>query len=266
MIGFLRSLQSEFYKSRKTLGFWCAIVLPFLICTLVSWGTYTHANKLAPLSPLFQWLAFAGSIINVMGILLLPFYIIFVSYSVNNIEHKADTWKTLFSLPLPKWSVYTAKYIYTVLLVALCLSLFYGFTIAAGNILGYLKPEFKFRDGSIAGELSRLYLKLFINSLGIISIQFLLSLLWSDFLKPMGLGFVLVVSAAIGAAANWTYLYLFPYAHPILAISGMIRRSKANFNPHITIVYFTRETYAGLICAAIVFVLGFFIVQKKSVK
>src|SRR5579875_1148033 len=110
MIGFLRSLRSEFYKSRKTLGFWCAIVLPFIICLLVTWGTYNHSEHLAPFPPVLQWLTLAGSIINVMGILLLPFFIIFVSYSVNNIEHKAETWKTLFSLPLPKWSVYTAKY------------------------------------------------------------------------------------------------------------------------------------------------------------
>lgn len=266
MIGFFRSLRSEFYKNRKTLGFWCAILLPLLICVLVTWGTYNHSNKLAAVPPLLQWLTFSGSIINVMGILVLPFYIIFVSYSVNNVEHRAETWKTLFSLPLPKWSVYTAKYVYTVNLVFLCLALFYAFTIASGNLLGYMKPELKFHETSIAAELSRLYLKLFINSMSIISIQFLLSLLWSDFLKPMGIGFVMVITAAIGFAANWTYLYLFPYAHPILAISGMIRRARANFNPHITIVYFTRETYAGLICAAVVFVLGFFIVQKRSVK
>ncbi len=29
-----------------------------------------------------------------------------------SVEHKADTWKTLFSLPIAKWSVYSAKYVY----------------------------------------------------------------------------------------------------------------------------------------------------------
>ncbi len=86
------------------------------------------------------WLQYAGAILGVMGSLLLPILIVFIGYSVNSIEHKADTWKTLFSLPVSKLSVYTAKYLYALFLLLLCLVLFVTLTIASGELLGTLKP------------------------------------------------------------------------------------------------------------------------------
>ncbi|MCJ8210791.1 ABC transporter permease [Mucilaginibacter sp. RS28] len=267
MKGFWLSFRSEFYKSRKTLGFWGSILLPLLICMLVFWGTYAHSEKMQQLSGTLLWLQLSGGILNIMGVLLLPMYIIFLSYSVNNIEHKSETWKTLFSLPIPKWSVYSAKYAYAFMLLVICLSLFFSLTIATGYLLELVKPELKFHEGSISESLLRLYIKLFFNSLGILSIQFLLSLLWSDFIKPMGVGFLLLIASGIGVGANWKYIYLVPYAHPMLAIMNVIRRAKASFGSfNINVVLLTRETYVSFIVAAVVFVAGFFIVQKRSVR
>ena len=58
------------------------------------------------------WFNFSWAILSVMGSLLLPMLIVFIAYSVNNIEHKAETWKTLFTLPISKFSIYSAKYLY----------------------------------------------------------------------------------------------------------------------------------------------------------
>jgi len=124
MKGFILSLRSEFYKSRKTLGFWAAILLPLFICTLLFIGFYVKAHKMAGTPPMILWLQFAGAILGVMGSLLLPMFIIFIAYSVNSIEHKADTWKNLFSLPISRWAVYGAKYSYAVFLVFITLTLF----------------------------------------------------------------------------------------------------------------------------------------------
>ena len=115
MKGFILSFRSEFYKTRKTMGFWSAVLLPLLICLL--------------LFGMLLWLQFAGAILGVMGSLLLPMLIVFIAYSVNNIEHKAETWKTLFSLPISKLSVYAAKYVYAFFLIVLCLMLFVLFTL-----------------------------------------------------------------------------------------------------------------------------------------
>ncbi len=268
MKGFILSLQSEFYKSRKTLGFWACIILPVIISLLVFTGMYNNAAKLVSLPAIMLWRIYTGAILNVMGILL-PFFIILVAYSINSIEHKADTWKTLFSLPISKWSIYTAKYLYTVLLIFICLTLFLIFTIGTGNLLGMLKPELKFADFHMEWALCQVFFKLFLASLGILSIQFLLSLVWSDFLKPMGIGFVCTISGMIMAGIDWQYAYLIPYAHPLMALKSMMPHMKGKgvkMQPEFIVDLFTKDLYVGLTVGVVVFIAGFYIVQKKSVK
>ena len=266
MKGFILSFRSEFFKSRKTLGFWAAILLPLLICLLLFVGFYTKSERLAGMPPMLLWIQFAGAILAVMGSLLLPMFVIFIAYSVNSIEHKADTWKSLFTLPISRLSVYAAKYFYALFLIFLCLALFVLFTIGFGNLLSLVKPELRFDNYHMEDTLAKLYFKLFLSSLGILSIQFLLSLLWSDFLKPMGVGFFATIVGVITASKSWEYCYLFPYAHSMLALKLMPHNTTKGDNPQIVIDLFTKDILVGITVSALVFIGGYFIVLKKSVK
>ncbi|WP_374948848.1 ABC transporter permease [Mucilaginibacter sp.] len=265
MKGFLLSFWSEFYKTRKTLSFWCSILLPLLISLLAFTIFYTKSDKFASMQSMALWSQFATVSLGIMGTLLLPMYIIFIAYSVNSVEHKADTWKTLFSLPLSRWSVYGAKFFYAVFLIFLSLALFGVFTIAFGNLLGVLKPELKFGGYHMEQQLLLIYFKLFLASLGILSIQFLFSLLWADFLKPMGIGFVATIAGVIAASNNWEYAYLFPYSHPMAALRSMIKQNKGPVRD-LQIDVFTKDVFVSLGVAVVVFVAGYFIVRRKSVK
>lgn len=254
------------------MGFWSAVLLPLLLCLLLFVGFFVKADHMVNTPPMILWFQFAGAILGIMGLLLLPMLIIFIAYSVNNVEHKADTWKTLFSLPIPKLSVYAAKYFYAFFLIFFCLSLFVLFTLGFGNLLSLLKPQLKFNEYNIADILTQIYFKFFLASLGILSIQFLLSLLFSDFLKPMGIGFVCTITGSILATNNWEYAYLFPYSHPMMAMRALSQgqgkggNHPSPINPHLTIDLFTKDTGVSLIIAVVVFIAGYFIVLKKSVK
>lgn len=267
MKGFLLSFRSEFYKSRKTPGFWGAIILPLLITLMVSVGVYVKSEKFIGMAPMGLWLQYASFSLGIMGSLLLPMYAIFVAYSVNNIEHKADTWKTLFSLPISRWSVYAAKYFYALFLILLCMMLFALFTIGMGNLLSILKPELKFNTYHMEVEFIEIYFKLFLSALGVLSLQFLMSLLWSDFLKPMGIGFICTIVGLI-VVRNWEYSYTLPYAHPMLALMSMFKKGlgKTATDSAVHIDIFTKDVFVSLIVAVVVFILGYFIVVKKSVK
>jgi hypothetical protein len=265
MKGFLLSFQSEFYKTRKTLSFWCAIILPLFIGLLAFAIFYTKSEKFIMMQPMILWVQFAMISLGIMGTLLLPMYTIFIAYSVNSVEHKADTWKTLFSLPLSRWSVYGAKFCYAVFLIFLCLALFALFTIGFGNLLSILKPQLKFNNYHMEQQLLQIYFKLFLSSLGILAIQFLLSLLWADFLKPMGIGFIATITGVIAASKNWEYTYAFPYAHPMAALSSMIKHNNGPAKD-LQIDMFTKDVFVSLGVAVVVFIAGYFIVLKKSVK
>jgi len=266
MKGFILSFRSEFYKTRKTAGFWSAVILPLLLCLLLFIGFYHNADKLVSSPGMVLWLRFSGAILGVMGSLLLPMLIVFIAYSVNSIEHKADTWKTLFSLPLSKLSVYAAKYFYALFLIFLCLALFVVFTIGFGNLLGILNPGLRFKDYNMNSALVQIYFKLLLSSLGILSIQFLLSLLFRDFLKPMGIGFVGTITGVILVTSRWQYAYWFPYSHPMVALTAASPpRGKGPMQP-MNIDFSTNEIYVSLAIAMVVFTTGYFIVLKKSIK
>lgn len=261
MTSFILSLRSEFYKTRKTSSFWIAIILPAVITGLVCFGFFNNSERFISNPPMVLWLRYLTPILGVMGPLLLPMFIIFLTYSVNNIEHRSEMWKSLFALPVNKWSIYGSKYVYTLLLNSLCLLLFATLIIATGNLLGFLKPELKFHQYSIAELVFQLHLKLFLSSLGILSIQFLMSLLWSDFLKPMGFGFIATIMGMITANVGWKYAYTIPYAHPLIAVRSIAAQGKSQ-----SIDLMTKEIFVSLGVAVVAFVAGYFIVSKRSVK
>lgn len=259
---FLLSLHSEYYKTRKTLAFWGAVVLPIFLCTVVFIGYMLKADAIikdiGKMPPIAVWGRYAFMIVGVMGSLLLPMYLIFMTYSINNIEHKADTWKSVFSLAIPKWQIYYSKALYTIILIAISMTLFVALTLGYGFLLGWLKPEFTFLEADLT-EVSKftstIYLKMFLASFGIIAIQFLMSLVWKDFLKPMGIGFVFFVVSMI--ALKWEYSYMLPFTHPILAITSSVGKD---------MVIFTKEVWVSFAFAAAFFTAGYFIVIKRSVK
>lgn len=260
------SLASEFYKSKKTLAFWAAIVLPFVICALISFGFYANADKVLTqhFPPVALWLRYIGAALGVMGVLTLPFYVIFMAFSVNNIELKNDTWKTLFAQPLNKFSIYAAKYIFAVVLILICLFLFGALTYIFGHLLQIMVPEYNFSQYDPSLILVKFYSKLFLASLGILSIQFILSLVWGDFLKPMGIGFVGTIMGIITGNLGWKYAYLIPYSHPSLVLNRSTSAKKIGDPASFEI--FTQEIYTSLIYALVLFILGYFIITKKSIK
>jgi lantibiotic transport system permease protein len=243
------------------MAFWSAVVLPVIICGFIAVGYFFNSHKLINTPGVLQWLRYMGSIMGVMGILILPMFVVFITYSVNNMEHRSEMWKSLFSLPLNKWSIYGSKFAFAVILNALCLALFATFIVGSGYLLGNLKPELKFQDYSITRLAFELHLKLFLSSLGIMSIQFLLSLIWADFIKPMGIGLIGTIAGIISVNTGWKYAFILPYAHPALAIMNNKSREQI---PEVT--FLTNETYVSSAVAIAAFVIGYFIVSKRSVK
>ena len=259
------SLVSEFYKSKKTLAFWAAILLPLIICGLITFGFYSSSEKILNYHypPIMLWGQYCGAALNVMGLLVMPVYVIFMAFSVNNIEHKNDTWKTLFAQPLNKFSIYTAKYLYAVGLIFISLFLFASLTYGFGHLLQVLVPKYNFNQYNPLNILINAYTKLFLSSLGILSLQFILSLVWADFLKPMGIGFVGTIMGIITANVGWKYAYLIPYCLPTLSLR--ITKVKKGANP-LDFPVFTQEIWTSLIYALILFIVGYFIVSRKSIK
>jgi hypothetical protein len=262
MRSFIVSLSSEFYKSRKTLAFWSAILLPLLICVLISFGFVSNATKLANDPSMLLWFRYITAILGVMGVLLLPILVIYNTYAITNMEYKGDTWKSLFSLPLSKFSIYSSKYIYIVFLTFLTMLLFCLFIITTGHVIEFIKPELEFSQYNPNTIIFKYFTKLFLSVIGIVSIQFLLNLMWNDFLKPFGIGFILIIVSIITVNVGWKYVDYMPYAFPNLTVFN-IMKSGGKVDKFLM---FDQPIYNSLIYGAIFFIIGYFLLARKTIK
>lgn len=228
----------------------------------MSWGFINQAPKLVNNPAQMLWFRYITAIFGVMGVLLLPILVIYNTYAITNMEYKGDTWKSLFSLPLPKFSIYASKYLYIVFLTFITMLLFAVFIVATGHGIQLIQPELAFGNYNPNQLLFKAFSKLFLSAIGIISIQFLMNLMWNDFLKPFGIGFLFIIMGIITANLNWKYVVYLPYAYPNLTVRN-IMQTKGDLNKMIV---FDQAIYNSLIYGLIVFVIGYFLLAKKTIK
>lgn len=258
MQDFINLLKTEFLKTKRSLVLWSTILLPLAICGFVSIGFYIKSDRVIKYPPELQWIHLIGSINSIMGIILLPMFIVFLSYAINNIEHEADSWKSLFSLPISRWNIYISKYIFVLFLSAICLFAFPLFILIFGNFLVFLEPKLQFDEYSVVYIIFKTYFKLFLSSIGILTVQFFFSVQWNNFIKSMGLGLAGTIVGLICVQTRWEYAWLIPYSHPSLTINTI------NFyHPHRFNVLST-ETLCSLIIGIAFFIFGYIAILRKN--
>lgn len=59
------------------------------------------------------------------GMIFLPMAIVLLTAQVNSVEHKNNTWQLIETQPLPKWSIFMAKYLRVMMQVLLVIFLFF---------------------------------------------------------------------------------------------------------------------------------------------
>ena len=84
----------------------------------------------------------------------------------------------------------------------------------------------------------------------------------------MGIGFVATIVGVILAGTDWQYAYLYPYSAAMSTVKSIHQggSDKGPAMPQLTVDFFTKDIWVSLAVAAGVFILGYFIVLKKSVK
>jgi hypothetical protein len=248
-----RSLSVEVLKCRRTLVCWLAAGAPFFVVFLAFNITYFQGeNFIKPGTN--PWGNFLHIIRELWGFFFFPMYIALQSVLLLSIEHQANTWKYVYSLAVPRWTVYFGKLILSVGLVWLCVALLYVFTELAGLLLALLKPELGFGKYSISPLLLRGYSKMVLAGLGIVAIQHLVSFRLHNFIFPAAFGFALTV-AGIALIGQHAHQYL-PYSFPALAMKDDTMTSVALFNRW---VYLSLAVFVG------VSALGYWTMVRRAV-
>ena len=134
----LRALHAELLKLKRTLAFRVIFVLPFLVATLqffIAWRT----KKFAPGFNI--WETLPQSSMQVWAVFMLPLLITLETALLNGIEHSDRQWKHLLALPVPRHTVYVAKFVVANAPIAISTLFLCVLTVLVGVSAIQIRPE-----------------------------------------------------------------------------------------------------------------------------
>jgi hypothetical protein len=182
----------------------------FFIVTLFKHKNFIPKEGENPWDMIFQIQA------TVIVTILIPFFIILFTSLIMQIEHRSGGLKNLFSLPVPKWSVYYGKLTAVLISVFVTYALFSVFVLIGGYLAGIIFPELKYT--SFTPDYLDLFKTLgtsFVALLGILGLQFWLSFRMKNFIIPLSIGMVLAITGLVLGNFPKDSIY-FPYAYNML--------------------------------------------------
>src|SRR5215216_3207575 len=133
-----RALHSELLKLKRTLAFRVIFVLPFLVALLqffIVWRT----KKFAPGFNLWQTLP--TNSLQIWAVFMMPLLITLETALLNGIEHSDKLWKHILALPVPRHTVYLAKFVVAQALIAASTLALCVLTVLVGLAITQLRPE-----------------------------------------------------------------------------------------------------------------------------
>ena len=209
------SFLSETKKVKGTFTFWFTIMgsllIPFIYFLVYS---FRFENFIPP-TDINPWDTFIQGNLKAIAFLLFPFHII-LTIAINlNIEHRANSWKKLFVLPVKRESIYIGKLLFLLFQIGVSLIIFTISILIFGLLLGLIHPELNFLEYTPQIVLLiKSITRLFIAILGILSIQFIIGLFLKNIIIPISLGIFLTIVASM-IVQGWEYSVYFPYAFPM---------------------------------------------------
>ena len=207
-------------------------ILPLVIATEVAKLRRTLALRMATLSPLVvvglyflvgmngggalvrpgadPWASLTRNTVQLWTLLMLPMFITLETSLLAGLEHNERNWKFLLSLPVPKWTIYVAKLIVTIVLIWLAHTVLIAGTMVSGAVLRQFSPKMSLTAlpiATIAWPLAKVSLAMLLA----VTIQHWVSLRWPSFVAAMGfgmgamvVGFLAVNSAKYGPWIPWS--------------------------------------------------------------
>lgn len=249
------SLSAESLKLKGTFSLWLSILAPCALVSMYVIGFWSKGEYLVP-EGANAWHQFAKQNFGIYTLLLMPIFIALLTSLTNGIEHKSNGWKHLYSLPLPKSTIYVAKATTVVGLVLLSNVVFVLAYLAGGIFLTFVRPGLGFESMAGLEIVFVSCLKLFLASFVIIAVQFWLSIRWSSFALSMGVGIVAIITVAV--AMRWEYIHYYPFAYPFVAIREFPNGADI---PKL----FTQEVLLSFGVGLLVFILGYYDISRKRI-
>jgi len=234
---FFRVLASEWNKIRKS-SIWIPVLVAPLITIMAgilmtSHGLGHQDGKMS------QWQSMYHTIFPIYAILFLPLLAGILASIVCRCEHVSGGWKQLLALPVSRTSVYAAKLLYVLLLLALAQLLVLAGILFIGFVLLHIQDPvpwlvlFK----SLAGG--------WVATIPLAALQLWVSTWWKSFGAQFAVNVIMTIPA-IAVVHSSTYGPFYLWVQPMLA---MLPSAHGILNV-------TVETSTTLLITGLVFIIG----------
>ena len=221
----LSGLQTEWLKTRRTFIVWYVILCPFILAALVF---LVFLAKPAPPEHITakvavnHWESLLTGGYMTLTNLFLVLFIVLLNTMLYAREHQGNMWKHLYSLPIPRWSVFAAKSLFAVLLIGVSLLFYVLFLHIAAYTLDVVRPIYHFSaTDNLLGKHLVMVARIYIGLLGIWAIHNWLSLRFKGMGLSMGIAIFSIVATPFvlqGAEKMKDWIYVYPYLYPFHAV------------------------------------------------
>ncbi|WP_185816768.1 ABC transporter permease [Hymenobacter metallilatus] len=254
-----RSLAADTLKLKRTAALRLTLLsgaFPVLITFLIFFFKGDIIMKTGG-SP---WPRFISTSWQTAGTLLLPLFVVLLTSLVVHIETKATAWKHLYAQPVGRGAVFVSKLLLILALNAVALLLFAALVLGAGLLLSVLRPKLGFVLATIPFEtVVWMLLRTYVATLGLLAVQYVVSLFWRSFVVPVGVGMGAVVATI--ALLSWEHADKIPYAAPLGTAMAM-KMEKAT----LTVAHeLAKHEWYSLGWFAGVLVLGYVLLLRRNV-
>ena len=208
----MKLFYTEFIKLKKTFALWLTI-LGALFVPLILFATYlSDVKSFVPGPGVNPWDDFLVRTLNGCCFFSIGFVLLIIGLIIQ-IEHKADAWKHLFTLPIRKVMIYLGKLMVILAMVIGFFTLYVSLSVLSGVGLGYAVPDFGFSKFPVPGlHLFKFVTEFFISILPTIFLQYWLSFRLKNLITSLGIGLGGLVIGLL--LKSWEYIIYLPYAAP----------------------------------------------------
>ena len=206
----IRVLHAELLKLKRTLAFRMIFIAPLLVA-LLQFFILWRSRQFGPQFKL--WETLPRSVLSVWAIFMMPLLITLETALLNGIEHSDKHWKHIFALPIPRHTVYLAKFVVAQSLIAASTLILCLLAVLVGLAATRLRPELANSGPVPFGWIAKYAALVWLAAWLIIAIHTWVSIRWSGFTVALGAGIGGTFFALFAASAQLGKYY--PWLLPV---------------------------------------------------
>lgn len=258
-----RSLSAEILKLKSSRIGWVLIVCALLTILFVFIGHLLDVHNIIRLNE-NPWSRYANATLTIYALFVITTLAVLVTSFIGNIEHKSNGWKFVYTMPVTRFSIYSAKPLLILLLLLFNFLLLVLCIWISGYLVNTILPEYEF-DYFKAPWLAIFQkgLHAIISVLGVLGIQYFLTIRFKNFLVPLGVGIFGMIFGFILTSINTKFILFCPYSYPMIAQD--LRAFPTDFRSFPFDGWLSNVEYLSISVFIICFIVGYLLERKRPI-